>query len=220
MRVRNAMTEYITNVIENYGLIAIFLVIALEYACFPVPSELVLPLSGAVAAQGKFNFLAVYLLSILAGLVGSYICYAIGRYGGVPLLRKIEARFPKFGGGILIAKEKFEKYSTLSVGLCRVVPLCRTYISFVAGLAQQNIALFSVASAAGIGVWNAILVGLGYLLSANWQIVMVYYNKYKVFMLLGAVLAVAAYILLKRYLDRREEQALARARQAEEGKRE
>ena len=73
------MTEYITNVIENYGLIAIFLVIALEYACFPVPSELVLPLSGAVAAQGKFNFLAVYLLSILAGLIGSYICYAIVR---------------------------------------------------------------------------------------------------------------------------------------------
>ena len=100
------------------------------------------------------------------------------------------------------------------------MPLCRSYISFVAGLAQQNIALFSAASAAGIGVWNAILVGLGYLLSANWQIVMVYYNKYKVFMLLGAVLAVAAYILLKRYLDRREEQALARARQAEEGKRE
>ena len=100
------------------------------------------------------------------------------------------------------------------------MPLCRTYISFVAGLAQQNIALFSAASAAGIGVWNAILVGLGYLLSANWQIVMVYYNKYKVFMLLGAVLAVAAYILLKRYLDRREEQALARARQAEEGKQE
>ena len=132
------MTEYITNVIENYGLIAIFLVIALEYACFPVPSELVLPLSGAVAAQGKFNFLAVYLLSILAGLIGSYICYAIGRYGGVPLLRKIEARFPKFGGGILIAKEKFEKYSTLSVGLCRVVPLCRTYISFVAGLASTS----------------------------------------------------------------------------------
>ena len=65
------LTDYITNMIENYGLIAIFIVIALEYACFPVPSELVLPLSGAVAAQGKFNFWAVYLLSIAAGLVGS-----------------------------------------------------------------------------------------------------------------------------------------------------
>ena len=88
------MTEYITNVIENYGLIAIFLVIALEYACFPVPSELVLPLSGAVAAQGKFNFLAVYLLSILAGLIGSYLCYAIGRYGGVRCCARLRRASP------------------------------------------------------------------------------------------------------------------------------
>ncbi len=203
------MTDYITNVIENYGLIAIFIVIALEYACFPVPSELVLPLSGAVAAQGKFDFLAVYLLSIAAGLVGSYICYAIGRFGGVPIMQKIERRFPKFGGGIQIAKAKFEKYSTLSVGLCRVVPLCRTYISFVAGLAQQNLLGFTLASAAGIGVWNALLVGMGYVLSANWRMVMDYYDKYKFFMLGMVVIGVAAYILIKRYLNKKEAQALA-----------
>ena len=56
------MTEFITGFIQDYGLIAIGAAIALEYACFPVPSEVVLPLSGAVAAQGQFSFLAVYLL--------------------------------------------------------------------------------------------------------------------------------------------------------------
>ena len=210
------LTDYITNVIENYGLIAIFIVIALEYACFPVPSELVLPLSGAVAAQGKFNFWAVYLLSIAAGLVGSWLCYGIGRYGGVPILQKIERKFPKFGGGIQIAKGKFEKYSTLSVGICRVVPLCRTYISFVAGLAQQNLLTFTLASGLGISIWNAILVGLGYLLSANWRLVMVYYDKYKFLMLGAFVLAVVAYILLKRYFGKKEAQALAEVQEKNE----
>ena len=68
----------------------------------------------------------------------------------MPLLKKLENRFPKFHAGIQFAKEKFEKYSTLSVGLGRVIPLCRTYISFVAGLAEQNILVFTAASAAGI----------------------------------------------------------------------
>lgn len=140
------MTEFITGFIQDYGLIAIGAAIALEYACFPVPSEVVLPLSGAVAAQGQFSFLAVYLLSIAAGLLGSYICYAIGRFGGVPILNKLEKKWPKFGAGIRTAREKFDKYATLSVGLCRVVPLCRTYISFVAGLGQQNLIAFTLAS--------------------------------------------------------------------------
>ncbi|MBR3294742.1 MAG: DedA family protein [Clostridia bacterium] len=212
------MVDYIIKAIDNYGLIAITLVITLEYACFPVPSEIVLPLSGAVAAQGSFSFLAVYLLSILAGLAGSYICYCIGRFGGVPLLKKLENRFPKFHAGIQFAKEKFEKYSTLSVGFGRVIPLCRTYISFVAGLAEQNILIFTAASAAGIGIWNAILVGLGYLLSSNWQIVAQYYDKFKWVMLFGAILLVVAYILLKRYFNKKEDEALERAKLEEEKK--
>lgn len=202
------MDSAIINFIETYGIIAITAIIALEYACFPVPSELVLPLSGAVAAQGKVNFFAVYFCSIAAGLIGSFICYAIGRYGGVPLLKKIEKKFPKFGNGILIAKQKFEKYSTVSVGICRVVPLCRTYISFIAGIVQQNILVFTGVSAIGISIWNAILVGLGYMLSANWQIVMEYYNRYKLLALILFVVLVAAYLLIKRYFDKKQEKEL------------
>ena len=214
------MTEFITGFIQDYGLIAIGAAIALEYACFPVPSEVVLPLSGAVAAQGQFSFLAVYLLSIAAGLLGSYICYAIGRFGGVPILNKLEKKWPKFGAGIRTAREKFDKYATLSVGLCRGVPLCRTYISFVAGLGQQNLVAFTLASGAGIGVWNAILVGLGYILSANWTIVMAYYDKYKFLMLAGAAALVAAYIFIKRMVDKKEAAALAKYQQEQQSENE
>ena len=96
------------------------------------------------------------------------------------------------------------------------MPLCRTYISFVAGLAQQNLLTFTLASGLGIGIWNAILVGLGYLLSANWRLVMVYYDKYKFLMLGAFVLAVVAYILLKCYFGKKEAQALAEVQEKNE----
>ncbi len=201
------MSEYIINIIENYGLIAIFLVIMLEYACFPVPSELVLPLSGAVAAQGEFAFLAVLALSLAAGILGSYICYFIGRLGGVPLVNKISNRFPSVGRSIKSATLKFEKYSRLAVMLFRLVPLCRTYISFAAGISKQNVTVFTLFSAIGITVWNTILIGFGYVLSANWQVVMVYYDKYKLVMLALAALLVGLYIFLKVLAGRKEKQA-------------
>ena len=208
------MVDSIINAIQDYGLIAIALVVMMEYACFPVPSEIVLPLSGAVAAQGNLSFFAVYAVSIAAGIAGSYICYGIGRFGGVPLMKKLEEKHPKFNSGVQFAKEQFDKYSTVSVGLGRIIPLCRTYISFVAGLAQQNILVFTAASVVGIGAWNAVLVGFGYMLSSNWRVVASYYDRFKWLMLIGAVLLIAAYILLKKYFNKKEKEAAQRAENA------
>ena len=207
----------IVEMIQNYGLIAIFLAVFLEYACFPVPSEIVLPLSGAVAAQGGFSFLSVYLVCIVAGLGGSLLDYSLARWGGVRLMAKLERRFPKIAGGLEVTQQKFEKYSTLSVGICRVIPLCRTYISFIAGLAKQNLSTFLGASTVGIAIWNALLVWAGYLLAENWQMVGEYYSKYKFAMLAVLVLGIFMYLLLKRKVNKTEEEALARA-QRKKGK--
>ena len=76
------MDNAIVEMIARYGLAAIFLAVFLEYACFPVPSEIVLPLSGAVAAQGGIPFFTVYLVCIGAGLAGSLLDYGLARWGG------------------------------------------------------------------------------------------------------------------------------------------
>lgn len=201
----------IVEIIKTYGLVAIFLAVFLEYACFPVPSEIVLPLSGAVAAQGGFSFLSVYVVCIVAGLGGSLLDYSLARWGGVRLMAKLEHRFPKIAGGLEVTRQKFEKYSTLSVGICRVIPLCRTYISFIAGLAKQNLGMFLGASTVGIAIWNALLVWAGYLLAENWQMVGEYYGKYKFAMLAILVLAIFMYLLLKRKVNKTEEAAITRA---------
>ena len=120
------MDNAIVEMIARYGLAAIFLAVFLEYACFPVPSEIVLPLSGAVAAQGGIPFFTVYLVCIGAGLAGSLLDYGLARWGGEKALQKLGSRFPKFAGGVEAARLKFERYAALSAGLCRMVPLCRT----------------------------------------------------------------------------------------------
>lgn len=116
--------QTVIEIIQKYGLIAIFFAVFLEYACFPVPSEIVLPLSGAVAAQGGFTFLSVYLICIAAGLGGSLLDYSLARWGGVRMMEKLERRFPKLAGGLEVTRQKFEKYAAFSVGICRVIPLC------------------------------------------------------------------------------------------------
>lgn len=174
----------VLSLIDQYGLLAIFIVIALEYACFPLPSEVVLPLSGALAAQGGMSFYAIYVVSTLAGLLGSMVCYCLGRWGGAPLLEKFMVKFPKSRPGLEASQRQFSRYAHWAVCLGRVIPLCRTYISFVAGASKQNMVTFLLFSLLGIACWNGILVGGGYILGENWHVVSDYYERFKGIILL------------------------------------
>ncbi len=164
---------------HKYGLLAMFLCILLEYACFPVSSEIVLPLSGALVAAEQIPLYQAIPLSVLAGLLGTSICFLIGKLGGPPALDKLMKRFPKTKKPIEASFEKFEQYGILAVGLGRVIPLCRTYIAFVAGATNQPYPRFVLASAVGITIWNTILISLGYILKDSWGLLAEYYNRYK-----------------------------------------
>ena len=189
---------------NQYGIWAIFLIILLEYSCFPVPSEVVLPLSGALAAQGDINFGVIILVSLIAGILGSLICYGIGRTGGVILLEKIMTKFPKSRNGIEASCAQFNKYSKLAVGITRVIPLCRTYISFVAGAYKQSLLSFVLSSSVGILVWNVALVGAGYLLGENWEKVVGYYDRFKWILLPIFALAAVLFIVKIRKAKKKE----------------
>ena len=84
---------FISELIYEYGLIAMFLIIMLEYACFPVSSEIVLPLSGAMASINNTHFLVILPLSILAGLLGTGVCYTVGWFGGGAIINAIKESF-------------------------------------------------------------------------------------------------------------------------------
>ena len=165
--------------LSSYGLPAMFLVILLEYACFPVSSEIVLPLCGALAAASETSYLTLILCSTLAGILGTCICYAVGRYGGTAILERIMRRFPKTEKPLTASRNKFEHCGTYAVAIGRVIPLCRTYIAFIAGAAGMKFVPYLVSSLIGITVWNCVLTGIGYVMQENWTYATALYEKYK-----------------------------------------
>lgn len=185
----------ITNLISEYGIVAMFIIIMLEYACFPVSSEIVLPFSGAFASANKTPFLVILPLSVIAGLLGTGICFTIGWFGGGALIHKITSKFPKSQKGINSSYVKFQENGAAAVCIGRVIPLIRTYIALVAGAAKLNPVTYFTASALGITIWNTLLIGLGYMLRENYQKVGEYYERYKqnllpVFIVCGIALAI------------------------------
>ncbi len=182
--------DFFAPLFEQYGLFGLCLMILLEYACFPISSEIVLPFCGAFAKSYGISFFLLIPGSVLAGMIGTSFCYFIGRLGGSKILTMLKTRFPKTKKGIEASEEKMERFGALAVCFGRVIPLCRTYIAFIAGSVKQPFTQFLSYSFFGITVWNCILIGLGYLLKSNWNEVQRYYEEYKTILIVTAVFLV------------------------------
>ena len=187
--------ETLLSLFDRYGIFAMILIIFLEYACFPISSELVLPFSGAVARAENVSFFLLLPLSVLAGLFGTGLCYLAGRIGGEAVLTKLVARFPKTEKAITASRKKFERYGAGAVCIGRIIPLCRTYIAFVAGAVGQSPSVYFPYSLLGITIWNSALLSLGYYLQENWGAVSGYYARYKQY-LMPVLVGIALMIVL------------------------
>lgn len=195
---------FIAELIYDYGLIAMFLIIMLEYACFPVSSEIVLPLSGAVASINNTHFLVILPLSVVAGLIGTGICYTVGWFGGGAILNAIKKRFPKSEKPLNASYDRFHENGASTVCIGRVIPLVRTYIALVAGAARLKPSVYFPASFLGITIWNTLLIGLGYSLRENYGKVSEYYNRYKHNLIPILIIAIAFLVITKIYNKRKK----------------
>lgn len=157
----------IQNFILEYGLFSIFFIVALEYANFPLPSEIVLPFAGILAFEYDMNISIVIFISILGGVFGSLTNYYIGYKFGNPLLFKLKEKYPKTQTAIRESNNLMEKYDKFSVLFSRLIPLARTIISIVAGVNRMNIYQFIGYSTVGITIWNIFLITIGYIVGDN-----------------------------------------------------
>ena len=194
----------IFDLLSHYGMFAIFLLIMIEYACFPISSEIVLPLSGMVAAQLGHKVTFVILISVIAGILGSSFCYFLGRIGGNAMMECMLCRFPKAARQFQKTCDWQQKYGKLSVMIARVIPIFRTYISFAAGITKQNYLVFVVYSGIGILSWNTILISCGYLLGENFDVLGPYFCAYSkwVLILLAAVITIV--IIVKKMRNKKK----------------
>lgn len=192
-----SLLTFLINMIGSFGYFGILLIVGLEYACFPLPSEVVLTFFGLSASQGEFSLIGVIIFSIIGGLLGSLICYAIGFYGGVPLQEWIGCKFPSSKKSMIALNKWFKKYGKPAVLLARIVPLTRTYVSLLAGAEKFSLKYFVLYSSLGISIWNIFLVCLGYFIGDNLPLINSIMEKYTFITLAILAIGIIAVIYFK-----------------------
>lgn len=159
---------------------------ALESACLPVPSEVVMPFSGYLASIGRFSLWGAALVATFGNLIGSLLAYWVGYYGGRPLAQKYgEYLFIK-NSDLERAEKWFEKYGSKTVFFSRLLPVVRTFISLPVGIARMDIKKFVLYTFAGSLPWNLALTYLGLAMGQNWKILEVYFHQFDI--LIGSVI--------------------------------
>ncbi|WP_313528012.1 DedA family protein [Anaerotignum sp.] len=191
-----SIIEAIKQLVLELGAGGIFVATALEYGCFPVSSEILLPFIGYVVAMNGYSLFYTILIASLGGMVGTTTCYLVGRLGG-RMFDKLANRFESIALGVGKAQSIFEKYGKESVFFARLFPIARTYISFPAGLAKMSAAPFMIYTAFGVFLWNTALISAGYFLGSHWDICKEFVKTYQWQISAGVALVVFVFIAIR-----------------------
>jgi membrane protein DedA with SNARE-associated domain len=188
------MGSWLIHLLQNNGLLIVFLAMTAENAMLPIPSEIVIPYGGVLAAQGHTTLWAVILVSTAAALLGAGIVYAIGRFGGRPLAVRYGYVLRLKPSHMDRAEKWFEKRGEAMVLVTRVLPVVRTFISLPAGFARMSWKRFFLYTGLGSLVWNTALAYLGWAFGANWDSLQADFGRYTI--VAGIVIAVAVVALV------------------------
>lgn len=188
--------ELFQEYLQQYGYLCVFILVLIEYANAPLPSEVVLPLVGFLIADGHMKFIPALIVSIVAGTLGSLINYMIGRYFREWTIRVIISKSEKLEKSLHESMKWINKYGNLSVMVGRVIPLIRTVIAIPAGLVKMPIGKYILFSSIGIGVWNGILISMGVVFAGNIEKIAALLKNYSVIMLV-LIIALIVVIMLR-----------------------
>jgi len=170
------LANFITHFIGASGYLGVVFLMAIESACIPLPSEVIMPFSGFLVASGQFNLWLSALAGTAGNVLGSLIAWWVGRVGGRPLVEK-------YGKWILIshrdldrADHWFSKYGEWAILISRLLPVVRTFISFPAGIAKMKFWKFTAFTAVGAFPFVLFLAWLGEQLGKNWESIRQYFR--------------------------------------------
>ena len=186
------MFDWIVGTVSSSGYLGIVMLMFLENVFPPIPSEMIMPLAGFVAARGELNVVLVVLAGVVGSLLGALPWYYAGRWLGEERLTRLAERYGRWLGiepdDVGKAVRWFERHGGAAVLLGRLVPAVRTLISAPAGIARMPMPLFLLYSTIGTAAWTAALAGAGYILEAQYTRVAEYMD--------GASMVVVAAIVL------------------------
>jgi len=195
-KVVEPIVDVATEFIGSAGEAAVFLLMVLESACIPIPSEAIMLFAGFSVSKGELTLFGIVAAGVLGNLVGSWIAYAVGYYGRIDLLEKnklihISPKHLKW------ADDWFARYGSLTVFFSRMLPIIRTFISLPAGVAKMPFWRFSAYTLLGSIPWVLMLAIVGEKVGDNWED---WRHKlgYLDYVVLAAIVAGVVYLIVKR----------------------
>ncbi len=193
------LQQAVVSLIDSYGYVGLFVGLALGNMAIPIGTEIILPVAGALTATGHLSSLWLTIAVALAGeLAGGSAGYAIGRFGGVPLIERY-GKYVHFTHGRLMAVHGFfERWGTFAVFLCRFLPVLRGVVSIPAGIAEMNLGLFYLWTFAGSLIFCSALILFGNALGAHLDAVLPLLRRGAYVVLAVAIVAVVAGFIVVR----------------------
>jgi len=163
------LSGFIVATISTLGYSGIVLLMAIESACIPLPSEIIMPFSGYLVSTGQMNLWGVAVAGAVGCVLGSLVAYWVGMYGGRPVIEKYGRYILLSRHDLDLADRWFAKYGEIIVFVSRLLPAIRTFIAFPAGVARMNLTKFVIYTFAGSLPWCLGLAYAGQKLGEQWN---------------------------------------------------
>lgn len=177
------MQEFMLSIINQFGYLGVFLLIAIENIFPPIPSEVVLLFSGFMTTYTELNVVIMIIASTLGSLVGAIVLYYVGKILNKERLKKIVSG--KIGKILRLKNEDIEKADrwfdtkgNKTVFFCRFIPIVRSLISIPAGISKMPMGKFLLYTTAGSAVWNTVLLTIGNMVGENWVNMITIFEQY------------------------------------------
>lgn len=190
--------QAITEVIAAFGYWGVAVGMAIESACIPLPSEIILPFGGYLVSIGRLEFWGTVLAGTVGGTMGSIVAYYAGLSGGRPFLKKY-GRYIFFSEKeFAVAERWFQRYGEATVFFTRLLPVIRTFISLPAGIAGMPFGRFVIYTFLGSLPWSMALVYAGKVLGSNWDALSPYFHRFDLILGLGILVLLFLYFRHRR----------------------
>lgn len=193
------MAGFIIWGISSLGYFGVGLMMAIESACIPLPSEIIMPFAGYLVSRGEMTMLGITLAGSLGSVVGSVIAYWVGQYGGRSFIEKYGKYFLVTKHDLNLADRFFQKYGGSAIFFSRMLPVVRTFISLPAGIAKMNFSKFITYTFVGSLPWCYFLGYLGKKLGDHWNTLGVYFHKFD--LVIGIIILIGVIWFVKRHLN-------------------
>ena len=189
-----AVATWILGIISSMHYAGIVLLMAIESACIPLPSEIIMPFAGFLVSKGEMTLFGIALAGAIGCVVGSIPAYYVGMFGGRPLAER-------FGKYVLISKDDldmadrwFKNHGEIIIFIARLLPAVRTFIAFPAGVARMNMPKFIGYTFVGSFIWCWVLGYAGMKAGEHWEDLKVYFHEFHYVIAAAGIIFVAWYV--------------------------